>query len=330
MAKSTSHHRKPVRKNRAVRYQVQNWPEYERALAQRGSLTVWFDARLLKRWRRTAQPTAKRGAPYYYQPALLVCMLTLKALYHLSNREVEGLTRSLLALLQLPGRVPDHTTLSRRGRHLAVPLRRWPPRGPVQLLLDSSGLQIHGAGPWRSQQTGYWRKPRSHRQAFRKLHVALNAETHEFLAVELTDQYENDNTPVDRLLKVIPARLAQVTADGSYDFDNVYKRVRARGARAIIPPRVNAAISPYNPRPDRDAAIRWIRHHGSRRAWKKKRGYHRRSLIETAFSRLKRRLGPRLASREQTRQITEARIWCQLLNRLTHLGMPDTLPIRLT
>jgi IS5 family transposase len=121
--------------------------------------------------------------------------------------------------------------------------------------------------------------------------------------------------------------IGQVTADGNYDFDTCREAIRARGARDLIPPRANAVIDPRHPRPERDAALRQIARLGSRKAWKKRVGYHRRSLIETAFSRLKRRLGQRLSSREKSRQITEANIWCRVMNALTQLGLPDTVPI---
>jgi IS5 family transposase len=290
-------------------------------------VTIWFDPRLTQRWRHAQQPLGKRGAPFHYRPALMVCMLTLKAVYHLSNRETEGLMRSLLRLMGPARRVPDHTTLSRRGRQLKVPLASLPARGPVHLLLDSSGLQIQGVSPWREWQQARWRKAQAGRQDFRKIHLAVNADAQEFVAVELTDKFEHDKNLVEALLQPVADPIGQVTADGNYDFDTSREAIRARGARDLIPPRANAVIDPRHPRPERDAALRQIARLGSRKAWKKRVGYHRRSLIETAFSRLKRRLGQRLSSREKSRQITEANIWCRVMNALTQLGLPDTVPI---
>jgi IS5 family transposase len=327
MVKHRRSHPQTVKKARTTRYRVQNWPKYDRALARRGSVTIWFDPRLTQRWRHAQQPPGKRGAPFHYRPALMVCMLTLKAVYHLSNRETEGLMRSLLRLMGPARRVPDHTTLSRRGRQLKVPLASLPARGPVHLLLDSSGLQIQGVSPWREWQQARWRKAQAGRQDFRKIHLAVNADAQEFVAVELTDKFEHDKNLVEALLQPVADPIGQVTADGNYDFDTCREAIRARGARDLIPPRANAVIDPRHPRPERDAALRQIARLGSRKAWKKRVGYHRRSLIETAFSRLKRRLGQRLSSREKSRQITEANIWCRVMNALTQLGLPDTVPI---
>lgn len=325
MPKPTRPHSKAAKTPKAVRYRVQNWPKYERALRQRSNIQLWLDPDLLRRWPRAEQPSGRRGAPCYYSPAVIVCMLTLKALYHLSHRDVEGFVRSLLQAQHLRRRVPDHTTLSRRGRHLSVPLDVRPSRTPIHVLLDSSGVQIRGVSPWREWQQVRWRRAQAGRQDFRKIHVALNAETHEFVAVEVTDKLEHDQNPVPALLEAIRTPIAQVTADGNYDFRRAREAIAARGARAIIPPRVTAAINPRDPQPERDAAVRWIQTHATGRAgWKKRSGYHRRSLVEAAFSRWKGRLGSRLASREKSRQITEVLIGCRLLNHFTHLGRPET------
>ena len=328
MAKSKLPHSQPAKKRKVVRYRVQNWPQYERALRQRSNIQLWLDPELFKRWPRREQPHGRRGAPCYYSPAVIVCMLTLKALYHLSHRDVEGFVRSLLHAQHLRRRVPDHTTLSRRGRHVAVDLDVRPSHQPVHVLLDSSGVQIRGVSPWREWQHQQWRRAQAGRQDFRKIHVAFNADTHEFLAVEVTDKYEHDQNLVPALLDAIAAPLAHVTADGNYDFHFARNAIAAHGAAALIPPRADAVVDPRPPRPERDAAVRWIQTHATgRKGWKKRSGYHRRSLVETAFSRWKGRLGTRLASREKLRQITEVRIGCRLLNRFIHLGRPETARI---
>jgi hypothetical protein len=61
-----------------------------------------------------------------------------------------------------------------------------------------------------------------------------------------------------------------------------------------------------------------------RKAWKVETGYHRRSLAETTMYRMKTIFGDDLQSREEERQKTEVAIRCAALNRMTHLGMPDS------
>ena len=73
-----------------MQYRVTNWPEYDRALVQRGSLTIWFDEAFLReRWRPA--PTGRRGAPFQYSDIAIQALLTLKAVFDLPYRMVEGL-----------------------------------------------------------------------------------------------------------------------------------------------------------------------------------------------------------------------------------------------
>ena len=76
---------------------------------------------------------------------------------------------------------------------------------------------------------------------------------------------------------------------------------------------------------ERNETLRVIKHLG-RRLWKRWSGYHRRSLAETAMSRLK-RLGERLAARDPARQVAEVQIRCAILNTFNRLGMPDTVAL---
>ena len=73
--------------------------------------------------------------------------------------------------------IPDHTTLSRRGGGLMVVPQRIGRDDPLHLLVDSTGLKIYGEGEWLDQQHGI----RSRRR-WRKLHLGINADTHEIVA----------------------------------------------------------------------------------------------------------------------------------------------------
>jgi hypothetical protein len=47
-----------------ARYQVKNWHEYDQALQERGSLTLWVTPEAVAAWQ--ALPTGKRGRSHYY------------------------------------------------------------------------------------------------------------------------------------------------------------------------------------------------------------------------------------------------------------------------
>jgi hypothetical protein len=104
-------------------HKVTNWPAYDASLRRRGSLTVWFSAEAIEGW--AAEPRTTRGGQHWYSALAILTALTLRAVFRLAYRQAEGLIGSIVGLLGLALRVPDHTTLSRRAATLEVPR---PPR----------------------------------------------------------------------------------------------------------------------------------------------------------------------------------------------------------
>src|ERR1700710_3272322 len=98
-------------------HKVTNWRAYEAGLCQRGSLTVWFSDDAIAAW--AAEPRTTRGGQPWYSPLAILTALMLRTVFRLAYRQTEGLIGSIIALLGLTLRVPDHTTLSRRAATLA-------------------------------------------------------------------------------------------------------------------------------------------------------------------------------------------------------------------
>src|SRR5215210_5120352 len=136
-------------------HQVTNWPAYEASLRQRGSLTVWFTDKAVEAW--AAEPRTSRGGQPWYSALAILTALTFRAAF----RQTEGLIGSIIGLLGLALRVPDHTTLSRRAATVEVPRPRRPSTDagggdaePMHLLVDSTGLKLCGAGEWLVEKHG--------------------------------------------------------------------------------------------------------------------------------------------------------------------------------
>src|SRR4051794_33641080 len=118
------------------RRRVTNWAEYDAALRQRGSLTVWFTDEAVAAWH--AEPRTTPGGQPHYSSLAITTALTLKAVFRLALRQTEGLIGSIIGRLGLDLSVPDHTTLSRRAETLEVPRPRSDSdAAPVHLLVDS-------------------------------------------------------------------------------------------------------------------------------------------------------------------------------------------------
>jgi hypothetical protein len=69
-----------------------------------------------------------------------------------------------------------------------------------------------------------------------------------------------------------------------------------------------------------------ITRHG-RIGWQQRSGYSRRSRVETAMYRYKTIIGRRLHARTLPNQKTEAKIGCNVLNRMARLGMPVSIRV---
>jgi hypothetical protein len=73
------------------RHRVTNWPEYDAALRQRGSLTVWFTEEAIAAWR--AEPQTTRVGQPHYSALAITTGLTSRAVFRLAalcGRPVRG------------------------------------------------------------------------------------------------------------------------------------------------------------------------------------------------------------------------------------------------
>lgn len=215
-------------------YRVRNWPEYEAGLKKRGDLTVWLSDDALEAWRVPAE--GKPGGQRTYSDVAIKAALTIRMVFHLPLRQTEGFLRSLAQLLKVDLPIPDHTTLSRRLTKLSgVRFRSLPTDRPIPVLIDSTGLRIH---------VGHLQKPPRNR-TWRKLHLAVDADTGEIVASDPTARRTHDCTAVPDLLEQLDDPIASVSADGAYDtravYEAVYERGQGRAVRVLIP---NSARSP--------------------------------------------------------------------------------------
>jgi Transposase DDE domain len=304
-----------------ARHRVTNWADDDAALVRRGSLTVWFTEEAMAAWHAPA--TGERGGQRVYAAIAIETGLALRLVFHQPLRQTEGLLRSIADLLALTLAVPDHTTLSRRGGGLTILPKRIERGEPLHLLVDSTGVKLCGGGEWLDQKRGL-----RARRRWRKLHLGVDAEAHEVVAVELASDDVGDVSAVPEPLDQIEAEIASMTADGACGGESVHAAVAERHPEAavVIPPRATAV-------PDAAAATQRARHvatiaqHG-RMGRQRRSGHNRRSLAETAVCRYKAIIGRRSHARTLPNQRTEAKIGCDALNRMTGLGMPIAVRVR--
>ena len=218
-----------------TRYRIKNWSLYEEALKARGNITGWLSGDVMDAW--LPNPSGKPGRQRLYSELAIETILTLRLVFKLLLRQVEGFTNSLFSMMELPLKSPDHTTLSRRNRMLKPTISpALCGKGPLDIVVDSTGLSIHGEGRWRQEKYG-----NHNRRGWRKLHVAVDGQGLA-LSCSITDETRKDASEITQLLKTVRGRMRSFTADGGYDERGVYAAVAKHLPKAsvIIPPHVNA------------------------------------------------------------------------------------------
>ncbi|MGK0154570.1 MAG: hypothetical protein ACI9SE_001523 [Neolewinella sp.] len=245
-----------------MKYWVGNWAGYDRSLVERGNLTIWLSPDAIGKW--NAKPSRCRAGQRKYSGLAIEAALTLRLLLPLPLRQVEGFLRSLFGLMGLALDVPDHTTLSRRGKSLKVPRRVPKKLGRIDLVIDGGGLAIFGEGDWVAVKHGG-----KGIRGWRKLRLGVDGDG-VIVGRRLTNASIDDASVGVDLVGGVPGQVHRVTGDGAYDSRALYDAASSRGAKVVVPPVKTAQIGGRGGRGcrGRDRAVRRIRKVG-RRQWKK-------------------------------------------------------------
>jgi hypothetical protein len=311
-----------------TRYQINNWPAYNEALKNRGSVTLWFSQEIIKAWYSKRNKRKSRGGQFKYSDIAIQAALTIKTVYQLPYRATEGFLNSIVSIMKISLEIPDYSRMCRRAIELEVPnLKNISEQNPINILIDSTGLKVFGAGQWHESKHGLKK-----RREWRKLHLIIDRDSQAILAQELTTEEESDDSQVQPLLEKIEQEISSISGDTAYDTDAVYQTILEQGSDNIhiaIPPRSQAALSiHYKNAPNkRDHNILFVESHGKYR-WQNYSDYHYRALVETAMFRYKTIIGEKLYSRSFVKQKVEAKIACHILNTMNSLGMPTSTKIK--
>lgn len=295
-----------------TRKRARNWSKSNQSLVNQGSIFFWFKGKPEKSWYATHE--GQRGRPPVFSDDAILALMIVRVVYGCAFRQLQGLMKDILQMMQTGCKCPDYTTICRRARGIKVPfkLRR---RGPLHVVFDSTGLKVYGEGEWQARKHGP-----SYRRGWKKVHIAMCAETQEIVAASFSDKELHDSHALPGLLDVIRGDIAEVIGDGAYDTRGCYEAIHRRGAKAVIPPRKGARKSGLPSLIARDAAIHRITDQKrGRRRWKEEVGYHRRSLIETAMHRLKSLTGPGIRARIPENQAVELSVKMFVLNEMMAL-----------
>ena len=304
------------------RYKLINWPEYNKSLVNRGKITIWFSEDAIKDWHPHIEKKP-RGGQELYSPAAIQTCLTMKHLFKLGYRQTEGFMTSLIEMLDVAITSPEFSTISRRSIDLEIVSSLGKLEGDIDVLVDSTGLKVYGAGEWCEAKHG-----KTKRRKWKKLHLAVDKDTQDIVASTLTDEHMSDPSQVLPLLDKVDTNITSFSADGVYEGIDIRKGLEGRNIKCIVPPPSNAVLSKDSTTSptQRDLDIMRIQKDG-RKIWEYASGYSKRNMVENAMFRFKQIIGDKLRSRSENRQGTEIAIGIHILNKMVKLGMPDSVRI---
>ena len=305
-------------------YHQSNYAEYNQSLRDRGRIDIWLSDEIMKNWQSDQRTYDGTGSSPKYPDSTLIACHYLRLVFKQPLRQTQGFIDSLLKEMGYTElRCPDYSSLSKRLSTLgfktpAFKFTDKPDERLAAIAIDSTGLKEFGKGEWHQEKHSVNAK-----RSWKKAHFGVG-EDHIIHAAVLTEKDIMDFQVVDEVCDQIDRDVEHISADKMYDTDDVYDTLSAifPDAEIVIPPKENLYADD--------------RHHSQRMSnlvaysalgpirWQKKKQYGKRNVSENAMQRYKTLIGPKLRSRDFDNQQQEMRLGASILNRFTHLGMPDS------
>jgi hypothetical protein len=304
------------------KYRIRNWQQYNKSLIQRGSIIVWFSDDAVRKW-VVKSKTGKKGRPFVYSDDAILTALIIRSVFHLPLRALQGFMMSLITLLSISLPIPCYTQISKRSKRLGQKLATISTKRITDVVIDSTGLKVFGEGEWKVRKHGC-----SKRRTWRKLHLVVSPDSHEIIVETLTDNSVSDCEVYPKVIDLVADSLERVYGDGAYDTEQCYKASYEHHCSLIVPPQRNAVYHKNAPpyMESRNNSCLEIAGFGgdeeARALWKRLKGYHKRSLAETAMFRFKQLFGSSLRNRRFDTQQAEVNAKCFAMNMMTAIGMP--------
>jgi hypothetical protein len=289
------------------------WKETDERLIRRGELIL--DPSLLESHEQELKTMNKgrRGRPYLLANTYVKLLSAVRYLYQMPYRQLEGFTRALHRLVPTTPPRADYSGIRKRILHLPVdPYQSLKETNePVSIAVDSTGIKVEKAGGWIERKHGK-------KKRYVKLHFAVNTETHEVVAMEISTDDMHDVKALPGLVEGAErnVRVAKVIGDGAYDSGEVYDLLEAKGIEPVIKPRRNARLGTGPPA--RRRAVSQIRELGYE-AWARVTGYGRRWAVETSYSTFKRLFGEHSLARSFENIVRELAGKVSLYNMLVNV-----------
>lgn len=313
-----------------------NWSQYNQRLINIARVDFYLSKEAIDQWYYLDKRDS--GGKKIYSDHVIELSLLIKEFYNLPYRQTQGFLDSILSMSGYDLSVPNYTRLSRRCEKLSLKIKSnnskiASNKDPIVVAVDSTGLSLYNYSDWHNLK----HKDRSTKNIdrWRKLHIAIDVKTGEILSALPTGSKEYDGKQLPYLLDNIKEDIDSVCADMAYDNYDCRKVIAQRKAKQLIPPRRRAVqytknhyyrknLKDSNILKERDEAIKYIKtnttktidQENARSLWKKKVGYHQRSLVESTMYQIKVHSSDRLTNKKEITRDVQSLIKCKLVNMI--------------
>lgn len=227
-----------------------DWKKYNKQLVNRGKINFWVHPKILRHWKGKGDGKACR--PLLYSDELIKAMSYIRFKFHLSLRETEGFFGSLIAIMEMVLRIPCYTQICRRMKRLKFPPELLTKKNVTDIVLDTTGLKVHGPGEWNAKKYGGQKK-------WKKLHLAMDPESGKLVLAELTNEHIHDTTYLETALQRSNRKQGSVLIDGIADSRRCYRLTRCYHKTLLTPPKTGSILRKEEELRGRNDAIRIIR-----------------------------------------------------------------------
>ena len=291
-----------------------DWVKYNASLVNRGYLTLFVSKDFARDWyvKYDADTPRKRGGQPKYTEQATTALLSLRFIFKQPLRYMEGFAKSLVAMMNLELDVPNYSTLSLKLNEMNIRLPLLTKSNKEHVIsLDSTGLKIHGQGEWNRKK-----HKQTDRRQWVKMHLAVDNDSMQILAVESTADDVHDCEVFDTLIDSIPQQIDKALADGAYATVGAYKKAEERNIELVAKPKASDIVNDTDTEPhilERNKQVAYFHENGIY-AWANKNSYWDRNKAETTMSRFTTTFDDKLASRTVQSQKNEIILKCHILN----------------
>lgn len=279
-----------------------DWRIYNERLVRRGEIFISKD--VMNNWNKelAVMNGNKKGRRYQYPNSFMKILGYVKVYFGLGYRQTEGLIRTYH---DVPA-VPDYTVIHKRICKMNI---KEPPNhnNNIVLAIDSTGIKVTNSGDWIAHK---WH---GKRRGFLKMHVGVDINTKQVLAVKVTDEHSHDSKHLKAIVRESAkhGNLIKVLGDGAFDSREIFSYLDDQNIIPAIRIRRNSIPKSRGCYPRKIAVTEQLTDY---RKWCASVSYGSRWIVESVFSVIKRMFGEEVRSKKKENMVQELLLKISLYN----------------